>query len=302
MVQICEKYLKVEEEFLIKNKDNFNFKNQKGKVKIFDLDNNLEREFLEEDVFKIEKKTKIKIGGFGKLNILILNNCDLYFEFFDDSFVEINFQIKKNLKVNLFEIVNNKNFAKKNNFKLEKNSILNHRVFNLNCFYLNNIVNLYKNSNYFFDSLNFNLDNNFFNIFENVFLKKSLAKVNLNIKNILDNCSKITSFSKICVLENSFDCTCFESQKNYILSKNSNIISMPILEIKNNQIKCSHSSFVSNIELDNLFYLNSRGINYKNYINLILKGAFLKFLENILDKDFKEQFLKNINSNLTIFK
>lgn len=302
MGQICKKYLKVEEEFLIKNKDNFNFKNQKGKVKIFDFDDNLEKEFLEEDVFKIEKKTKIKIGGFGKLNILILNNCDLYFEFFDDSFVEINFQIKKDLKVNLFEIVNNKNFAKKNNFKLEDNCILNHRVFNLNCFYLNNIVNLYKNSNYFFDSLNFNLNDNFFNIFENVFLKKSLAKVNLDIKNILDNCSKISSFSKICVLENSFDCTCFESQKNYILSKNANILSMPILEIKNNQIECSHSSFVSNIELDNLFYLNSKGISYENYISLILKGAFLKFLENILDKDFKEQFLKNIDSNLSFFK
>jgi Fe-S cluster assembly protein SufD len=79
-----------------------------------------------------------------------------------------------------------------------------------------------------------------------------------------------------------------------LLLDSSQAISNPTLEISANEVKASHASSISNLNLDQIFYLQSRGLDYSQARNLIVAGFFTPAL-NRLPQAFCQPFLPKEN-------
>ncbi len=73
---------------------------------------------------------------------------------------------------------------------------------------------------------------------------------------------------------------------------------IPSLEIIPNNVKASHASSISGIREDELFYLESRGINKKDSINSISSGFLIAKLKDIEDQKFREKVINEVIKNI----
>jgi Fe-S cluster assembly protein SufD len=80
----------------------------------------------------------------------------------------------------------------------------------------------------------------------------------------------------------------YQSNRNLILSHNARADSLPALEILADDVQCSHGATVGNIDEDQLFYLQSRGIPRRDAERLIVEGFFDPVIEKIPDLETKE--------------
>ena len=65
-----------------------------------------------------------------------------------------------------------------------------------------------------------------------------------------------------------------QENKNILLSNQARAISIPNLEVFNNEVKCFHASAVGKFDNDQLFYLSARGIDKKVAQYILLKAFF----------------------------
>jgi Fe-S cluster assembly protein SufD len=72
----------------------------------------------------------------------------------------------------------------------------------------------------------------------------------------------------------------YQTNRNLILSDNAMANSKPELEIENNDVRCSHAASVGQLDQNEVFYLQSRGIDRVSAERLIVRG----FLEEVLGK------------------
>ena len=84
-----------------------------------------------------------------------------------------------------------------------------------------------------------------------------------------------------------------QNNKNLILSPNARVNSIPQLEIYEDDVKCSHGSTTGQIEEEALFYLQSRGINRKDAMELMVRG----FANEVVDKVENQDMKKNIQNS-----
>jgi len=61
-----------------------------------------------------------------------------------------------------------------------------------------------------------------------------------------------------------------------LVGNNSHAISIPQLEIENNDVQASHSSAIGPVDQSQLFYLMSRGFSHQSAIKLIIKSFIAK--------------------------
>ncbi len=85
-------------------------------------------------------------------------------------------------------------------------------------------------------------------------------------------------------------------QRVVLLSKQANCEGQPELEILNNDVKASHAAAIGKLSEDQLFYMESRGIDRQTAKKIILKGFFSSLIAQIKDQDLqskvKDNFLK----------
>lgn len=72
---------------------------------------------------------------------------------------------------------------------------------------------------------------------------------------------------------------------------------IPSLEIIPNNVKASHSSAVSKPDSKEIFYLESRGLEYSKAINLISQGFLISKIMNITDPNIKKKALNEIEKS-----
>lgn len=80
------------------------------------------------------------------------------------------------------------------------------------------------------------------------------------------------------VPRNINDCICHQLSRHMFLGKQAKIFVRPQLHIQNQNIDCSHGVTIGNLNADQIFYLNTRGIPITVAKQIMLKG----FLEDIL--------------------
>uniref|UniRef100_B8HQU6 FeS assembly protein SufD n=1 Tax=Cyanothece sp. (strain PCC 7425 / ATCC 29141) TaxID=395961 RepID=B8HQU6_CYAP4 len=86
--------------------------------------------------------------------------------------------------------------------------------------------------------------------------------------------------------------------RNLLLSPKARIDTKPQLEIVADNVKCSHGATVSQLEEDEIFYLRSRGLNYQDASNLLVKGFAVEMLELIPVPSLRQRLTTQILSQI----
>ena len=113
------------------------------------------------------------------------------------------------------------------------------------------------------------------------------------IKSVLENHSKSAYQGKIFVNPDAQKTDGYQLSKAILLSENAEFNAKPELEIYADDVKCSHGSASGSLNQDSIFYLMSRGLNYKQAKELLINGFLLDVVEKITDSEVKN-LIKNL--------
>lgn len=80
----------------------------------------------------------------------------------------------------------------------------------------------------------------------------------------------------------------YQTNRNLVLSDHAMANSKPELEIENNDVRCSHAASVGQMDENEIFYLQSRGIDRRSAERLIVKGFLAAVLGKVNRKDVEE--------------
>ncbi len=73
----------------------------------------------------------------------------------------------------------------------------------------------------------------------------------------------------------------YQANRNLMLAKNAHADSIPMLEIEAHEVRCTHGSTTSQMDPEELFYMQSRGIPTDPATKLIVEGFFVPVLDRI---------------------
>jgi Fe-S cluster assembly protein SufD len=73
----------------------------------------------------------------------------------------------------------------------------------------------------------------------------------------------------------------YQANRNLVLSEHAKATSIPMLEIDNNDVRCTHGATVGPVDPLSMFYLQSRGIPEQTAKRMIVQGFFGEVLERI---------------------
>ncbi len=226
-------------------------------------------------------------------------------DFFADNagknFVNIfyNFNLKKNSILKNYKIDKFKNDNLKysfNNIEQETNSISETFI-------------LSAGSNYFKNEVNCNLKGEYSSAFVNgVFSLKENQQHEIRttinhlaentksyqlIKSVLGKQSKAAFQGKIFVSSKAQKTDGYQLSKAVLLDETSEFNAKPELEIYADDVKCSHGSASGSLNENSIFYLMSRGLNYRQSKELLINGFLLDVVEKITDSEIKN-LIKNM--------
>ncbi|HKW59400.1 MAG TPA: Fe-S cluster assembly protein SufD [Candidatus Dormibacteraeota bacterium] len=73
----------------------------------------------------------------------------------------------------------------------------------------------------------------------------------------------------------------YQANRNLVLSDKAKATSIPMLEIDNNDVRCTHGATVGPVDPEHLFYLRSRGIPEATAKRMLIQGFFGDVLDRI---------------------
>lgn len=107
---------------------------------------------------------------------------------------------------------------------------------------------------------------------------------NILIKGIFDGESKLNYQGLIRIEKEGQQSHAYQKNQNLILSPNAYIESKPFLEILANDVFCTHGSTTGQLNQEEIFYLQSRGINTADAEKLLIEGFVLEIFDKIRSK------------------
>ncbi len=219
----------------------------------------------------------------------------------ENNFVNIvyNFNLEKDAILKNYKLDKEENNNIKysyNNINLDTNSVAENFILSLGSSFIKNEINCNLNGKYSSAFVNgiFNLNN-----YKNHEIRTSINHLNENtksyqlIKSVLGENTKSAYQGKIFVKSNAQKTDGYQLSKAILLSDNSEFNAKPELEIYADDVKCSHGSASGSLNQDSIFYLMSRGLNYKEAKELLINGFLLDVVEKITDNEIKN-LIKNI--------
>lgn len=90
----------------------------------------------------------------------------------------------------------------------------------------------------------------------------------------------------------------YQTNRNLILSERARADSLPNLEIAADDVRCSHAATVGQLDEEEIFYLQSRGIRYPDAMRLVIFGFFGEVLEQLEQDDVRREMVRAIESKL----
>ncbi len=89
-----------------------------------------------------------------------------------------------------------------------------------------------------------------------------------------------------------------ENEFCLLLSDKAKSIALPMLLCTEDEVEGNHSTASGKVDSKSLFYIMSRGLNYKEAVKLIVKSNFNKIIERIKDEEVKQAVLDEIDNRL----
>ena len=236
--------------------------------------------------------------------------------------LRLNFELEKNTSLKLIDILDD--FSEKNfintfyNFKLNQDAILkNYKVDiknNSNIKYsftnieqdknsLSETFILSSGSAFNKNEINCNLNGSYSSAFVNGILSLNKKKhheirTSVNhltestksyqlIKSVLENNARAVYQGKIFVSSDAQKTDGYQLSKAILLEDTTEFNAKPELEIYADDVKCSHGSASGSLNENSIFYIMSRGLNYKEAKELLINGFLLDVINKITDEEIK---------------
>ena len=243
--------------------------------------------------------------------------------------LRLNFILEKNSSLKLIDVLNDaseKNFINTfYNFKINQDAILkNYKIDiknNSNIKYIFTNIEQEKNSlsetfiassgsDFIKNEINCNLNGEHSSAFVNGIFSLNKQKhheirTSINhltehtkssqlIKSVLENDAKAVYQGKIYVSSKAQKTDGYQLSKAILLDETTEFNAKPELEIYADDVKCSHGSASGSLDDNSIFYLMSRGLNYKQAKGLLINGFLLDVIEKITDAEIKDLLKKMI--------
>jgi Fe-S cluster assembly protein SufD len=90
----------------------------------------------------------------------------------------------------------------------------------------------------------------------------------------------------------------YQTNRNLLLSNSSEATSLPNLEIEADDVRCSHASTVGHLDLEELFYIMSRGVPREQAERLVVFGFLGEVLDRLPMPDVVEELRQAIGLKL----
>ena len=238
--------------------------------------------------FKLEENACLRIIDIFKDNSE-KNFLNIYYNFeLDKSSILKNYKIDKS--------INNNVKYSYNNVKQQANSISETFILSSGSKFFKNEINcdlLGQHSSAFVNGI-FDLDDeNHHEIKSNINHLVENTKSYQLVKSVLEKKSKAVYQGKIFVSSEAQKTDGYQLSNAILLSENSEFNAKPELEIYADDVKCSHGSSSGSLDENSIFYLMSRGLNYKEAKKLLINGFLLDVIEKITDEEIKN-LIKNL--------
>jgi Fe-S cluster assembly scaffold protein SufB len=115
------------------------------------------------------------------------------------------------------------------------------------------------------------------NILTDHMAKNTFGRV--EVRGVVENGARVRVDGMVKIEKGAVKSDSFLSMKILVLDDISSAIAEPQLEIENNDVKASHSASVGKIDEEQLFYLESRGVD-KNEAKKLIVDGFLGEVRN----------------------
>jgi len=90
----------------------------------------------------------------------------------------------------------------------------------------------------------------------------------------------------------------YQTNRNLILSSGARADSLPNLEIAADDVRCSHAATIGQLDKEELFYLQSRGIPYHEAMRLVIFGFFGEVLDQLELPEVRRELVRAIEAKL----
>ena len=239
--------------------------------------------------FELEQNSSLKLIDFFS-DDSEKNFMNIFYNFnLDRDAILKNYKIDKSLNKNLKYSFNN--------IDQKQNSISETFVFSAGSDYFKNEINCNLKGEYSSAFINgiFSLDDN----------KQHEIRTTINhlventksyqlIKSVLGKNTKSAYQGRIYVDSRAQKTDGYQLSKAILLDETSEFNAKPELEIYADDVKCSHGSASGSLDDNSIFYLMSRGLNYKQAKGLLINGFLLDVIEKITDAEIKDLLKKMI--------
>ncbi len=239
--------------------------------------------------FELEQNSSLKLIDFFS-DYSEKNFMNIFYNFnLDRDAILKNYKIDKSVNKNLKYSFNNIN--------QKQNSISETFVFSAGSDYFKNEINCNLKGEYSSAFINgiFSLDDN----------KQHEIRTTINhlventksyqlIKSVLGKNTKSAYQGRIYVDSKAQKTDGYQLSKAILLDETSEFNAKPELEIYADDVKCSHGSASGSLDDNSIFYLMSRGLNYKQAKGLLINGFLLDVIEKITDAEIKDLLKKMI--------
>lgn len=116
--------------------------------------------------------------------------------------------------------------------------------------------------------------------------QQSESSSNLLCKTLVNQNSQFIYNGKIIIHHQANQADAYQRNENLMIDEDSSVMSRPGLEIKANDVFCTHGSFSSSLDQLEIYYLQTRGLSAKEAENLLAKGFLLSGLDSLIGQSF----------------
>ena len=107
------------------------------------------------------------------------------------------------------------------------------------------------------------------------------TRSDLLFKGALQDVSRTVYAGLIRIEKHAARSDAYQANRNLVLSDKAKATSIPMLEIDNNDVRCTHGATVGPVDPEHLFYLRSRGIPEATAKRMLIQGFFGDVLDRI---------------------
>lgn len=245
---------------------------------------------------------QIDICATGKANIIIEYKSSTNKECFHNGVIKV--FAKENAKLNITVInllnSNSEHFEAMENI-LEDNSDLNYTIIDIGG--KNSIQNYYSNiigksAKNDLKTIYLGSENQIKDINYIAELRGQKSFVDIDVQGTLKENAKKNFKGTIDFKKGCKKAKGNENEFCMLLSEKAKSLALPMLLCTEDDVEGNHSTASGKVDKEQLFYIMTRGLSYKEAVKLIVRANFNKTIERILDEEVKQNIIKEIDERL----